>query len=65
VGKVKAYMMDIQEAMYDGLLAGIIGEHLFQYVQARVPMATRTDFEYLYHRVEKEDIVEYVNKKTA
>jgi hypothetical protein len=65
VGKVKAYMMDIQEAMYDGLLAGIIGENLFQYVQARVPMVTRTDFEYLYQRVEKEDIVEYVNAKNG
>jgi hypothetical protein len=65
MGRVKAYMMDIQEAMYDGLLEGIIGENLFQYVQARVPMVTRADFEYLYHRVEKEDIVEYVREKNA
>lgn len=65
MGKVKAYMMDIQEAMYDGLLAGKINVDLFEYVQARVPMVTWNDFQYLYQRVEKEDIVEYVNSKNG
>jgi hypothetical protein len=65
MGKVKAYMMDIQEVIYDGLIAGKIGVDLFEYVQSRVPMVTWNEFSYLYQKVEKEDIVEYVNSKNG
>jgi hypothetical protein len=50
MGKVKAYMMDIQEAIEAALDQGLWSEEeVYEYVHKQVPLASRRDCDYELH----------------